>query len=200
MKLNLDFVQDIYLRENLQLVQDAFNDVVFTKGDYQFFEFDIKGSQTNFVLYHNLGFTPQDIIVTKATGNSFSFNYTKFTDNYIVIETTGDVYLRCYIGSMKGNNVGGQSAFASIGETIPDIGSAGGGNLNFYKTVRVIDNDFLINRIIVIGHAPIQRSETISLNGLEIDIDDYVITGNVITFLPSISISLSDKIHIKYAA
>ena len=121
-------IDDKYIRENFDKIEQAYNDLAFTLGDFKFFEFKIDGAQTDFKLYHKLNFYPNDVIVTKAIGSAFEFDYEKFTDEYLTIRTTGDLYLRMFIGNMRGDEVTGSTAFASITDDLGGTGGAGGGS------------------------------------------------------------------------
>lgn len=192
-------VDDLYLRKNFEIIEEAFNALVFSRGDFEFFEFRIEGQQDEFRLYHNLGFNPNDVIVTKAIGSSFEFVYTGFTDTYLTIKTTGDLYLRCFVGNMKGDEVSGANAFANVTDDLGSSGGAGGGNLSFYPWSKVIDSATLTTRTIVLGHTPIENSEVVTLNGLLI-LDGYSLVQNKLTLDQSIDIELGDEVLIKYAA
>lgn len=192
-------VNDTYIRKNFETIEEAFNNLVFTLGDFKFFEFRVNGQQDAFKLYHNLGFNPNDVIVTKAIGSSFEFVYTEFTDRYLTIKTTGDLYLRCFVGNMRGDEVVGANAFANVTDDLGSSGGAGGGNISFYPWKKEIDTATLTTRTIVLGHTPIENSEVVTLNGLMI-LDDYSLVQNKLTLGPSIEIELGDEVLIKYAA
>ena len=199
LSLNLRNISDRYTRDNFKKLEDAFNDLVFASGDFKFYEFTIKGNQDGYKLYHNLGFIPNDILVTKAIGSAFEFDYTDSNDKYLTVNTTGDLYLRCFIGNMRGQEINGPSAFQNI-EDQSGTGGAGGGNITFYDPPhRLVDGALLTTRKMVIGHAPLSGSVTLALNGLILS-DGYTISQNIITFDNSVELFLGDELIVRYAA
>jgi hypothetical protein len=182
-------IQDDYVRKNFETLEDAFNSLVFASGDFEFFEFEIKGAQPAFKLYHNLGFHPNDVIATKAIGSSFEFDYNKFNDKYITIKTTGSLYLRCFIGNMKGDEVKGNNAFADVSGQ----GGAGGGTLSFQNREAIVDADFLSVRKIVLPSAPVEGSMTIFYNGLPLFSSNYSVNVNVVTINNDVDLYLGDE-------
>jgi len=128
MRLGLEHVSDLYIRDNFLAVQGKWNDQVFNKGDFQWYEFDITEAVGSLKLYHTLGFVPQDAIITRAVGSSYTFDYDYWTDEYVVINTTGPLYIRLYLGSMNGLSVGGQEVLSSTGGTVLGEGFGGAGS------------------------------------------------------------------------
>lgn len=190
-------IEDKYTRENFDKIEQAFNDLVFTLGDFRFFEFNITGAQEDYRLYHNLGFNPNDVIVTKAIGSSFEFNYNAFNDEYLTVKTTGDLYLRCFIGNMRGDEVTGTNAFASITDDVG--GTPGGGGGATEKDYFTVSSGFLSTPERTLPSVAITDSEIVFLNGLEIDDTNYSITGDLFTWNDSNDLRVGDKIHIRYA-
>lgn len=193
-------ITDRYLRENFEKIEQAFNSLVFTLGDFQFFEFRIEGAQEAFRLYHNLGFNPNDVIVTKAIGSSFEFDYNQFNDRYLTIKTTGDLYIRCFIGNMKGDEVGGSAAFAAILDDLGGIGGAGGGNATHYTREVEVDATLLNTRTIVLQGVPITGTEIVYYNGMPISSNFYELDKNIITIDQSFSIYLGDTFIIRFSS
>ena len=51
-------------------------------------------------IYHRLGFIPSDVVITKQVG-TVTFNYSKFTDEFIEVTTTAFSECRFLLGRMK---------------------------------------------------------------------------------------------------
>jgi len=111
-KLNFEQIDNIYSRDNFRLIEKFINDISFLDGDFTFYEFNIKSSGEH-KLYHNSNLKPNDVIVTKSIGEDYQIDYSKFTDQYITVNTSGECYLRLFIGNMKGENKGSLQSFAS---------------------------------------------------------------------------------------
>lgn len=188
-------IDDKYLRQNFEKISNAFNDLVFTLGDFKFYEFTIKGAQTDFRLYHKLGFNPNDIMVTKAIGSSYQWDYSGFNDEYLTVQTTGDLYLRVFIGNMRGDEVTGSTALAGIIDDLPDTGGGSGG-YTFYKKDIIYTGD----RDIELQGTPIANSERVYLNGLLIDDANYTISGNTLSIIPGAFLKAGDKIYTRFSS
>jgi hypothetical protein len=189
-------IDNEYIRQNFERLEAAWNDLVFTLGDFEFFEFRVEGAQTDFKLYHNLGFNPNDVIVSKAIGSSYTFNYNGFNDDYITISTTGDLYLRCFIGNMRGDEVTG--TFAGITDDLGDTGGGSGG-FSFYKDRTILGAGFFTTRDITLPQAPVTDSERVYVNGLLLDDSNYTIAGSVISFDNGLNLEVGDEIDIRFA-
>lgn len=203
LKLHLEQIQDIYSRENFKQIEEAFNDLVFTLGDFQFFEHQIKGAHEDYKLYHHLGFKPNDIIVTKAIGSNFQFDYEGFNNKYLTVKTSGDVYLRMFIGNMRGNEVAGPAAFPGITDDLGSTGGSGGGSINFHIKDVAVDAPLVSARKILLNHIPMTNSTQIMINGLDcLDVDDWSFDNETkeITLEASALYAVGDDIRIRYAA
>jgi hypothetical protein len=215
MKLNFEQIQDTYTRDNFRLIEQAINDLVFYQGEFKFFEFEIKGAIAGKKLYHHMGIRPEDVIITKSTGASFQLDYNGFTQDYITVNTSGDCYLRMFIGNMRGTQRGGlQSAIANLTDNTSVGGatntSGAGGtpttatfvpwDMNFYTSKTVVTQGLIDNRDIVIGHVPWEASITLALNGIiEEDSSLWSVSTNVITIDPAMDLYIGDEVTIKYA-
>ena len=188
-------IDDKYLRQNFEKISNAFNDLVFTLGDFKFYEFTIKGARDSFRLYHKLGFNPNDIMVTKAIGSSYQWDYSGFNDEYLTVQTTGDLYLRVFIGNMRGDEVVGSSALAGIIDDLPDTGGGSGG-YTFYKKDIIYTGD----RDIILQGVPIANSERVYLNGLLIDDTNYTISGSTLSIIPGAFLKAGDKIYTRFSS
>ena len=193
------YIDDEYVRKNFERIEEAWTNLVFTRGDFEFFEFKIDGAQEAFKLYHNLGFSPNDIITTKAIGSSFEFNYEEFNDQYLTIKTTGDLYLRMIIGNLRGDEVAGVSAFAGITDDLGGSGGTGGGSVTFYKKDIIVGLAFLSNRTIPLQAAPATDSERVYVNGLLIDDSNYTFSGTDLIINPGLNIAVGDEIYTRFA-
>ncbi len=111
-RLHLKQIEDRYLRENFERIQRLFQESPILDGDFKFYEFTIDEATEGYEFYHNLGFFPNDIIITKAIGDTYEIDYEATSDEYIVINTSGPLYIRCFIGNMKGDEITGSGASA----------------------------------------------------------------------------------------
>jgi hypothetical protein len=190
-------IDDKYVRQNFEKIEESFNALVFTLGDFEFFEFKIPSAQNKFKLYHNLGFNPNDVLVTKAIGSSFEFDYNGFNDKYLTIKTTGEVYIRCFIGNMKGSEVSGANAAATIDD---NTGGAGGGTFSFLSRETIVDAYIFSERKIVIASVPIEGSVTVFYNGLPLPGSAWSMNQNIVTLEPSLDIHIGDGIFITFTS
>lgn len=133
-------IDDKYIRDNFERIEETLNNLVFNQGDFEFFEFRVEGEQDAYKLYHNLGFNPNDVIVTKAIGSAYQFNYNGFNDQYLTVETSGDLYLRCIIGNLRGDEVTGENAFAAITDDLGSSGGGSGGGVDVLTLDDIVDN------------------------------------------------------------
>lgn len=193
-------IEDTYLRENFEKIETSFNDLVFTLGDFKFFEFRIPDAQEEYKLYHYLGFNPNDVIVTKAIGSSFEFNYNGFNDQYLTIKTTGSLYLRCFIGNMRGDEVTGTNAFSNITDEEGGSGGPGGGLSDFFKKEQVVTGGFLSAPTIELQGVPITDSEKVFVNGLYVNDTNYTIDGTDFTWNTPGDLRAGDIINIHFAS
>lgn len=80
-----------WLKANAQLANFNFYTITFTQ------------AQTNFLFPHNLGFQPQDIVMTSLTGTgTLTFNYSLFDSTNLNISTTGPCVVRFLAGTIQG--------------------------------------------------------------------------------------------------
>lgn len=193
MDLYTQQIQDDYTRENFERVQEAFNDLVFTLGDFKFFEIDIKGSRNGYKFYHHLGFHPNDVIVSRALGAKFEFNYVDFTNDYISINTAGDLHLRCFIGNMRGSQKVGLDARSNLSS------SGTQGTLEFNSRETEIDGNILTSRQIILPDVPKAGSETVFYNGLPMVKAGFSITQNILTFSPDVELFIGDTVIVTFS-
>lgn len=191
-------IEDKHVRQNFEKIEESFNALVFTLGDFQFFEFKIPAASDEYKLYHNLGFNPNDVMVTKAIGSSFEFVYTGFNDKYLTIKTTGELYLRCFVGNMKGSEVTGDNAFANVTDDLGGSGGSGGGSLSFLHREVTVDASLLTTKQIVIQSVPIDGSTTVFYNGLPVLESGYTVSANIVTIDSSINLVIGDTFFITF--
>lgn len=199
MELLTKQIENEYIRQNFERIESLWNDLVFAQGDFRFYEFRIDGAQEAFKLYHHLGFNPNDIFITKAIGSNFEWNYEGFTDEYVTIKTTGDLYLRAIIGNLRGDEVTGSNAFADVTDDLGPGGGTGGG-ITFYKKDVIVGTPFLSARDITLQGAPVTDSERVYVNGLIIDDTNYTIASNILTINGGLNIELGDDIYVRFAS
>lgn len=87
-KIYVSNIDDPRVQQNFKTIGEIFQATPFMKGQWYFFEFSIPASATNQKLSHNLGFTPQDVIMTSCVGGSVVFNYAKFDKTFIDVTAT----------------------------------------------------------------------------------------------------------------
>ena len=96
--LKLTQVNDIYVRTALVTLKDAINLTGLAGSNLRLIEIETRGAVTNASIPHRLGFTPTDVILTRITGGTVTWNYDKFTKDDLNLTTSGAVKLRCLIG------------------------------------------------------------------------------------------------------
>lgn len=102
LKLSISTLKEItdeYVRKAFQQVKDYLDDQSILKGQFRHFEITTTAAVTNQTFKHNLGFTPEDVILTfiKGTGG-VTWNYDSFDATNIDFTTTGAVTFRFYLG------------------------------------------------------------------------------------------------------
>lgn len=100
MNLPLSTVSDINTRDCLRQVQDSLNLNPTTYGQLKLFNISTTGAVTGQEFFHNLGFIPSDILVTKISSGSISFNWASFTKDKIYFTTTAGADIRLLIGRL----------------------------------------------------------------------------------------------------
>lgn len=95
-------LDDIRLVKNYEIIQDAFSSEDILKFDWIFVTFTTTAAVTNFRVPHSANFVPTDIISTRSEGG-ISFNYSQFTDKFLIVTTTGAATFRGLIGRYREN-------------------------------------------------------------------------------------------------
>lgn len=92
-------ITDQYVKQNFDTLNKYFsaqNQFL----NFRFFEQVFSGSVSGFILAHGLGFTPQDIVLTKLIGpGAVTFNHGAFTTSNISLSTSGACRVRFYVGT-----------------------------------------------------------------------------------------------------
>lgn len=98
-QLTEDKVQDIYVRKNFRNLNDYFS----TQNqlyDFKFFDIEFYRATENQKVEHGLSYAPQDVIVTKITGDGIvSFNHGLFDSKYVNLSSDGPARVRFFVGS-----------------------------------------------------------------------------------------------------
>lgn len=89
------------LLQNFQILQDAFRNQKLLQ-DWAFFDLTFNVAVTDEMFRHNLGYIPKDVLVTRLSGpGTLTFEYDKFTSEFIKITTTGACRVRCFVGTYR---------------------------------------------------------------------------------------------------
>lgn len=78
--------------------------------------------------------------------------------------------------------------------------SATASGIDFYKTYKIVDASFMLNKELTLDISPIVNSEFVFVNGLILLDDCYSITGTTLTFEPTLPFKLGHKIDVRYSA
>lgn len=99
MRLLLQGIKDLVLRENFKMVETSLNSEPLLRGNFKFFEITVESLVTNLRYQHRLGFRPLDVITTYVSDQeSVIWNFSEFTDEFLDITTTGACTIRAFIG------------------------------------------------------------------------------------------------------
>lgn len=108
-------IADVYTRKNFQALVDYFREENQLL-DFKFFELSFGKEQKSFVMNHNLGYVPQDIIVTKIVGAGVvRWKRSLSTSSTITLEITGPCIFRFYLGTYF-NVPGTKAPFDEVSE------------------------------------------------------------------------------------
>ena len=95
----VELIEDEAVRESLIWLYEYLVQLPILRGEFEFFEVDIRSSIVDESIPHKLGFVPKDIILTSATnGAQVIFNYDKFTLENIVVQTNVPSVIRFLAG------------------------------------------------------------------------------------------------------
>ena len=98
LKLPLSIIQDPALRQALQMIQDEHNSNPLNSGKLKSLTIYEASAVTDKELFHGLGLTPTDIIISRMMGASISFDYDSATTEKINYTTTGAIEAHILIG------------------------------------------------------------------------------------------------------
>lgn len=105
-KFYLQELSDIYVIQNFRRLNDFFVAVKLLNARFEFFEISIPKTVTDYNFTHNLGFQPKDILQTSIIGpGSLTWNYEKFTKDFLSLTATGPCVVRAFVGSYKEEGV-----------------------------------------------------------------------------------------------
>ena len=90
--------------------------------------------------------------------------------------------------------------FNPLTGTLDYFEAANASGVSFYKTDKVVDSAFLIDKKLTLATVPLLDSEFAFLNGLLLPDDCYTIVGDEITFSPSLPFKVGHNINLRYAA
>lgn len=92
-------IQDITIRKNFENLYNYFNSQNQLVG-FNFLELVFTQAVSSQLVAHNLGFIPQDIVITKITGSGkIQFLHSKFTSAAMFVTATGPCRVRFYYGT-----------------------------------------------------------------------------------------------------
>jgi len=94
-------LQDPVARECFQWIIDYVQQVPLLQGTFSHFELTFLKAEASLLVPHNLGFLPEDIIVTANTGGTVTFNHQNFTSTNLSITTSGACMVRFFAGRYK---------------------------------------------------------------------------------------------------
>lgn len=97
-------IADVYLRRNFQEMFDFFQVEDQVLG-YKFFDFEFEQAEEGFKITHDLGYIPQDIIVSQLTGSgAVQFNFLLFDRTTIDLDIDGPCRIRFLVGQNRNGN------------------------------------------------------------------------------------------------
>lgn len=99
-QLRLTNIQDEPTRGALESMRDSLNAQELLLADFRFFSIITTAAVTNMVFTHNLGFIPTDVILTRLSGGTVTWNYDSFTKDTVSLTTSAAVNLRFLLGRM----------------------------------------------------------------------------------------------------
>lgn len=95
-------LEDLRLLKNYELIQDAFQNDAVNKFDWRFLTFTTTAAVTNLLVPHGINCIPTDILSTRSEGG-ITFNYSRFTDKFLDVTTTGAATFRGLVGRHREN-------------------------------------------------------------------------------------------------
>jgi len=101
----LNDVGDEKARENFKYIQRRLLSESLLKGNFVFFEKTLSstGYPATILIKHNLSFTPEDIIQTRLTGGTLTWNYSSFDGTNLSATISASVVVRFFAGKYEEN-------------------------------------------------------------------------------------------------
>jgi hypothetical protein len=97
-------ILDRMTRRNFEGLEQNLRAQEVAKFDWKKMDIEVPAASTNLLIAHDLGYVPQDVIVTRQTGTgAITFLYEDFTDKFLVVTTTGPVTVRALVGAYREN-------------------------------------------------------------------------------------------------
>lgn len=99
MKLDLSQIESPVARDNFRKLDDEFRVLPLLNGQFKLFDLEFPSAQSS-VLTHNLGFIPQDVIITFNTAG-FVYLLKNLTSEKMEYTTSSAGRVRFLLGRMK---------------------------------------------------------------------------------------------------
>ena len=97
-------IEDKWVRENFQRLQDFIRLEALFKGNWKFLEITMTAAVTNRDFEHGLGFQPKDVIQLSLTeGVTWDWKYSRFTPTTVRFTTSGAGTIRALVGRYEEN-------------------------------------------------------------------------------------------------
>lgn len=94
-------IADPATRDAVETIRDTYNEQILNLAGFNLFTLTTTGAVTGFEFFHNLGFIPLDIIVTRLTGGDVIWDYDSFTKDKLVLTTSAAVNMRFLAGRLS---------------------------------------------------------------------------------------------------
>jgi hypothetical protein len=95
----VELMEDVNIRESFTWLYEFLTQIPILQGDFKFFEFEIKSTNTAEKIPHRLGFVPKDIILTSVSnGATVTFLYNKFDITNVVLQASTPCVVRFLAG------------------------------------------------------------------------------------------------------
>ena len=102
LRLLIKEMNDRYVRQNFQRIQDYTDKSNILRGNLEFVEIEFTQAETNYKYKHNLDFTPNlAFLAWVSDGAAVTLNYDEFDSDNIDITVDQACTIRLFIGSYK---------------------------------------------------------------------------------------------------
>jgi len=95
-------VDNTYVRDNFTRITDYFRSNPVDRCDFRMFEYTTSAAVTTTNIPHNLGFKPEDAILTYSSSGTVTLHYASFTSEYINVTTSAATTFRVLLGKYNG--------------------------------------------------------------------------------------------------